>query len=592
MNLANIIKFKVDINEKLSKISKGRKILIILSIIIFFSLVTAIQLFIGTYNVLADDGCFHLSRLAGTETIFRSKQFLPLIVPMFCNNFGYGTNIFYSPLTAVIPLIFRLFTFDIIAITKIIIVLSSYLSGLSMYFFIKKVTNNDLAGIIGAVLYIICPYRLNDIYFRNAIPEYISFIFLPMIFNGLYTIVNKKEKSNLLVIGSVLLLLTHTLTTFFTAIMCFLYIIANYKCLKNKEVLKNLSISILLIILLSAFYIGPFIEHKLKTDYVVFDSDYMVELDRLELFKLDFNKLYRSAEVGLYNFSIGFALTMGLVLIFLVVKDVIKKDYKIIYFYSLIMGFFLLLISSKLFPYEKLPKLFLMIQFPFRFLELINLFFILVASINLSLVLEKYPAGPLILMFIFLVVTDIAPFAVYHYDELNFGIELFYEAVPVKEIKEYPSRHLNLAQYEYLPKKALNNTGYIEKRYDEPIILDSKGSIAISDFKKENTNTYFVVSDAKKGDIIELPYIYYLGYRVKVNGKEINTFESENGFVAFKFDEDIDHAEVNTRYLGTNFMLISYLISFATLVYLAVNKYTKKTKKNIKDDTKEKVKSI
>jgi hypothetical protein len=55
-----------------------------------------------------------------------------------------------------------------------------------------------------------------------------------------------------------------------------------------------------------------------------------------------------------------------------------------------------------------MPKIFLMVQFTFRFLELINLFFTLVASINISIAVDKYSIFP-ILIVLFMAVSDIIP---------------------------------------------------------------------------------------------------------------------------------------------------------------------------------------
>ena len=319
-------------------------------------------------------------------------------------------------------------------------------------------------------------------------------------------------------------------------------------------------------------------EHKIKGDYVVFDVDSMVQLDRMELLKLDIEKLYNPATIKCYNFTIGFALTAGIVLSLICIKDILKKDYKILYLFSFIMGCILLFISTTLFPFEKMPKIFLMVQFTFRFLELINLFFILVASINISIAVDKYSIFP-ILIVLFMAVSDIIPIIQLYYPTIEADTEYFYVARTVHAINEYPSRHFNLAQYEYLPSRALNNTDYIEHRKDAPIIINANGNIAIDKYRKENTNLYFEVNNAKKGDIIELPYIYYLGYRIKVNGKEVDNFESEKGFVAFRFEEDYEKAEIKVRYFGTNFMIASYLISLGTIIYLSVNRFTKK--KNI-----------
>ena len=68
-----------------------------------------------------------------------------------------------------------------------------------MYFYILKITKKQNIAILAGVLYILVPYRLNDMYFRMAIPELTTFIFIPMVFNGLHTIIKLKKKTSILI---------------------------------------------------------------------------------------------------------------------------------------------------------------------------------------------------------------------------------------------------------------------------------------------------------------------------------------------------------------------------------------------------------
>ena len=47
------------------------------------------------------------------------------------------------------------------------------------------------------------PYHLNDMYIRNSIGETLSFIFIPLVFLGLYNLFNKEKNDWLLCIGAV-----------------------------------------------------------------------------------------------------------------------------------------------------------------------------------------------------------------------------------------------------------------------------------------------------------------------------------------------------------------------------------------------------
>ena len=164
-------------------------------IILIFSLFISIPLISKDINVYADDGIQHIARLMGTYQTITEGECPPVIMSNFCNGFGYSWNIFYSPLTAYIPLIFSIFTSSFELMLKLFMVLCSFLSGIAMYSFVKKVTNNRPAGLLASIIYIFAPYRLTDMYMRTAIAELASFIFLPILFHGMYNIFNSEEKS-------------------------------------------------------------------------------------------------------------------------------------------------------------------------------------------------------------------------------------------------------------------------------------------------------------------------------------------------------------------------------------------------------------
>ena len=95
-------------------------------------------------------------------------------------------------------------------------------------------------------------------------------------------------------------------------------------------------------------------------------------------------------------------------------------------------------------------------------------------------------------------------------------------------------------------------------------------------FEKNSTASEYTKID------IELPYIYYLGYRVKLNGKNIKYMESENGFVLIKADSENDEINIEVKYTGTNLMIISFLVSICTVGLLIVYTIIYKRKQKMK----------
>lgn len=445
-------------------------------IILIFSLFISIPLISKDINVYADDGIQHIARLMGTYQTITEGECPPVIMSNFCNGFGYSWNIFYSPLTAYIPLIFSIFTSSFELMLKLFMVLCSFLSGIAMYSFVKKVTNNRPAGLLASIIYIFAPYRLTDMYMRTAIAELASFIFLPILFHGMYNIFNSEEKSIkkslMLTLGAVGLILSHITMAMYAAIFCFIYLIINIKKLKDKQVLKMLGINILLILLFTSFYLLPMLEHKMATDYEVFMPGRMERTEELIRNKVDFIDLIYTKS-GNFMFDIGLVTLIGLVLTILAYKQLPGKNKKI-YLFSLISGVICIMLSLRFFPFEKMPAVLKMIQFTFRLLEFSSFFFALVVATNYSLAIKNFRLRDVLALSL-LIVLLVVPYK----NNLNYEKSWTEDKLwPAVEVNENTGRvHAGCATFEYLPSKAYNNLDYIKNRENRVYILSGNATI-------------------------------------------------------------------------------------------------------------------
>ena len=540
--------------------------LINIVIILIFSLIASIPLASQDLNIYVDDGIQHMARLMGTYQTIAEGEIPPVIMSNFCNGFGYSWNIFYSPLTAYIPLIFSIFTNSFELMLKLFMVLCSFLSGIAMYSFVKKVTNNRPAALLASVIYIFAPYRLTDMYMRTAIAELASFIFLPIVFHGMYNIFNSEEKSIkkslMLTLGAVGLILTHIVIAMYTAIFCFIYLLINIKKLKDKQVLKMLGINILLILLLTSFYLLPMLEHKMATEYEVFQDGRMERTEELIRNKVDLIDLIYTKSSN-FMFEIGLVTLIGLVLTILAYKQV-GKQYKKLYLFALIAGAVCIILSLRFFPFEKMPAVLKMIQFTFRLLEFSSFFFAFVVAINYSLVIKNFRLRDLFVLSL-LIILLVVPYK----NNLNYDKKWTEDKLwPAVEVNENTGRiHAGCATFEYLPSKAFANLDYIKTREDRVYVLN--GNATIENEQKNGTNMIFEVSKVEPDTIIELPYIYYLGYDVEVTKNDgqtekVETFEPDNGFVAINVPEAT--TKVTVKYTGTMLMKVTYILSGVTLL--------------------------
>ena len=563
-------------NKLLNRMKDNKEYLYILLI----SIIVCIPLMSKNINVYRDDGIQHVCRLIGTYQTIRSGEILPMIMSSFCNNFGYSWNIFYSPLTAYVPLIFKIFNFTFTNCLKIFMYAVTLLSGIVMYKFMINVTRNKNVSLLSSILYVLAPYRITDMYIRTAIAELASFVFIPIIFDGLYSVLKEEKLSFKLIWGTVGLILTHTVITMYMAIICLLYLIFNIKKLKSIKVIRILVISLVCILLITSFYWVGLLQHHNATSYEVFVPGRMEVGNKLEYYKTDFSQLFYTNKDQTMIYAIGLVTVLGLVLTQIAWKN-IEKEYKRTYVLFFAFGIILTIMTLTFFPFEKLPSIFRMIQFTFRLYEFTAFFFAFVAGINYGIIIKNFK------IFDVTVLAVISTLLLVPYNsKLEYGLstneDRLIEGVRVTE--NTGRVHAGMASMEYLPSKAFKvlNT-YIANRKDEPIII--RGEAEILNYSKNGTNLEFELTNMKNeqeadnqnnkteaGLTIELPYIYYLGYRVYANGSEIEYAESDNGFVQIKINPALyeQNVKINMKYTGTNEMIVASVISIISAIIIVI----------------------
>lgn len=532
-------------------------------LIIIASIIISIPLANKNLNIYRDDGIQHICRIIGTEQTLADKQFLPMIMSNLCNNFGYSWNIFYSPLTAYMSVMFRIFNFSYVNCLKLCMFVIVLLSGLTMYKLTFRITKNKKLATLASIIYILAPYRITDMYTRTALAELASFIFIPIVFEGLYIIVNEEKKSYKLALGAAGLILTHQVIAMYTAIICFVYLIVFFKKLKSKTVLKNIGVNLLFCILMTSFYWVGLLQHYFSTSYEVFVPGRMEREEVLIFYKAKFSQLFITSSEQTMIYAIGLLSVIGLVLTPIAYKK-IPEEYKKTYMFFLITGVILIGMTLSIFPFEKLPQALTMLQFTFRLFTFTSFFFAFVVATNFAILIKNFKTLDIVVLLTISILL-LVPYK----SKLDFNLKDNEERlINGVRITETTGRvHAGMASMEYLPTKAFKNLKYIANRKDEVIVLDNNEAV-ISDYTKQASNMNCKISNINKETTIELPYIYYLGYRVYANGQEITYTESDNGFIQINIAKD---SQIKVKYLGTNEMLISYavsIISFATIIVL------------------------
>lgn len=367
---------------------------------------------------------------------------------------------------------------------------------------------------------------------------------------------------------------------------CAVFVICYITKLKDWQILRKLLVNCALILLMVSFFYIPFIEHKMDTDYAIFNeykaTGQASNKTRISLNKLLFSKMQWGWAYNIENdtdtqkdmcYTIGLTLVIPLLFTPFVYKK-IKKHHRKLYVVSIFISLLFIALTTKLIDWTKVPYFFSFIQFPFRYLMIPTFLLSIISAVNIAKVSEEFSKRD-VLIFSLIAIIYITPLmqsaVITGLDEKK-----FYE---VERIDATQPTSLCCARFEYLPSKALQNREYLANRSNEPIVIDGKGTITNSN-KNKSSLTFDLRDTGEKEIKIELPYLYYLGYSAEINGTKLETSESDKGFVVITVPEK-EEGTVIIKYTGTMASKISIIISilsFITFIGYIIICYKKKDK--------------
>lgn len=320
--------------------------------------------------------------------------------------------------------------------------------------------------------------------------------------------------------------------TILTVIVAFIYLCINIKKLKDKEIIKKLLINIILIMLISAFFWMPLLETYNFAEYEVYQKDVMATKESFINSGLELKQLFTTAKDSTYVYEMGPHIIIMLILSIFAIKNVIKKEYKKEYILFLILGILSIFMSTKYFPWQIFNEKVSIIQFTWRMLVFSDFFFAIICAINMENLIKKVKIADIIVISTiailycitlkgFIPVND----DISEIDKWNIG--------SVTENKNEVI--VAMGRGEYLPVNSNKNREYILERENTIKVL--KGNAQIQSLEKNGQKLKSKVEIFKDNTILELPYIYYPGYKIKINDEKINSYESENGFLAISLNK-------------------------------------------------------
>lgn len=383
--------------------------------------------------------------------------------------------------------------------------------------------------------------------------ECFAFVFIPMVFLGLYNLLNTEKNHYHLIFGTCGLILSHNLSTLLTAIFAFLYCIINGKNLARTQVKKGLAIDLLFILLITSFFWMPLLETKFYTNYRVYEENAMANQESFLEATLELKDLFITKKDSLFLFEIG--LPVICMLMFSIITWKNREENKKEYRFFLGAGILSLWMATKYFPWKILPDACYIIQFPWRMLLFSTFFFAIIVSINMTTIIKNFCRKDVLIIGVIAMIYISAQYGIIQYSEKVQDIK----EVPIRSVTEDNTEWIpGMGRLEYLPTRAYNHSAYIANRENKLIILEGTGEI-YEETKKGNQMTAKIATKDEKIKL-ELPYIYYPGYTVKLDGITVETYETENGFLGCQIEKN-ENGEIQVDYTGTSLMNFSKIIA-------------------------------
>lgn len=518
------------------------------------------------------DGVLHYLRILGTHDTLSLGIFPPLINQNYCKGLGYAMNLFYPTIVTYIPLLINIFIKSYMLTLKVFGAICIILSGITMYKCAYQITKNRCIAFLIGVFYMIAPYKLANVYKRYAIGEFTAMVFIPLVFLGLYNLFNEDRKKHYYIaIGAIGLMLSHTITTVYTAIFCILYVLFNIKKLKNKEIIKKCIINVIFILLISSLFWLPMLEASNSAEYVIMNDEIIrtngeyASQNTISFYQLFINKQEENGT----TFLLGIPTIFAIILTPFVYKK-IKPEYKEIYLIFILFSFISLFMTSKFFPWIIMPNLLCKLQYPWRMMGFFIFFISFICGINLytlikNIVKKDYLKITIILFFVIISIILTIPTMYQFYAKKPDADEKYQNYIMSN--KKISPQNINR---DYMPTKALYlQNSYVEEREDRTYVLQGTAEI-IEENKEENLIDTIKIKNASKDTIVEFPYLFYVGYEANLqteNGSiKLQLVESKNGYLSYKLQEDVQEGTITVKYVGTTLEYISYVISAISLV--------------------------
>lgn len=528
--------------------------------IFLFALIILTVAMMALYQPLCpgQDFFFHYRRFMALMDALKVSPFLIYLDYSAINGYGYFAKAFYSDVILIpFAAIGNVTNAEFGYLSMIFTV--TVLCGIFTYKAIDRIYDSSFAASTGALLFTFCIYRILDIYHRAALGEALSFTFIPLVFWGLYEIINGNYKKwYILAIGYSLLIFTHVISSVLTFVTMLILLAIYYKPLiKEPKRIYSLLFAGLATLLIVSYYLFPMLEQMSSNIFYYNGRNMMAKAGDMTL---DFHWIMWGMFSGIIHPKQLFIPGTGLLLtcviairIFITGKSPRLRSADI----GVIIGLIFIFMCTPIIPWSVFPfSLLNFIQMPWRLFEFSSYFFAVAGGYYLSLLVtsnkRRVVVGLMVFISILMVLVNDSKIykEVRCYNSIEGNIPL-------------PPNGYHMGGLEYLPAK-VPSADFIEQRGDSIARQHSETKISPI-LREKGLNTLGI--ETVRQEVLELPLTYYKGYKAELNGKEISIAQSDNGLIQI---EPKESGKIKIFYNGTTLQVVSWFISLFAIVGLCI----------------------
>lgn len=519
----------------------------------------------GLYGAWGHDLFFHLNRIEGMASAMMSGQFPVRIHASTLQGYGYAASQFYPELLLYLPALLRCAGVSLTASMHVFVLAVNLLTAYAAYYAARRLFASRTVGLGAAVLYTLCIYRIANLYIRTAVGEYLAMLFFPLLIYALYEVlVGDARRWPLLALSMSGIVLSHLLSAMFAVVLCAL---AAAICLPRlvREWRRILTIAMAagITALCALWFIVPLAVYSsagISTSVAVDAYEHTLTFGSLFVGMAGLEGVTAGQEQFAYTVGVvpGLALMAGALLALARLYAGGQKEEqgnRRLSAVLLAFGVLCLAGATDLFPWawacslrRPLSTFFMQIQYPWRLVGVAAAPLSMAAAWGYLAGKKNRSAGLALLCALSMVFAGLM-------------LQSVVQKGPALERDGYCDTRIRQHEYTY---------AMTEKNALEPgRVIVGGADCAVTDYHKEGTNLSFTLSAPEGGQYIEVPLLYYPGYRATVGGEESSVVRGTNNVLRLMRISASDALDVRVWYEAPRSFVIAQGLSALGALLLA-----------------------